>query len=418
MMKKKIWMMGALIAGCIPGVNGSEIETKADDPVDTGRVSVTATMTEKAVEKAPGSVGIITAAEIQEMGATTVAEALETAVGLIVSSDTGRAQIPSVRGTGNKRTLVRVDGRRLAPGYKDFVDVNQIPVTMIRQIEIIRGPGSAIYGSDTIGGVVDIITKETPNDLEVGALARYGGHGDKDTWNFEGSTFAGSKVGRFGFLVSGGLRNKDRWNADSEMPEDGDEETLSSAAGRLSFDISDHHILTAGCEYSNMQRDGELSLSSHLMMSAYRSEHEDEIEFAPEANVTGEEDSERFLDPLEAHYTLAAGKSHLLTPLKCQNVGNKMFAKKKKASKGLVAIEKLDSLISTAPDAVVMTGDTIAVQKALARTVRKNPALADAPALRNHAVYSLPRYIDAGILEYSMILRQWADVLATEEEKK
>lgn len=58
-----------------------------------------------------------------------------------------------------------------------------------------------------------------------------------------------------------------------------------------------------------------------------------------------------------------------------------------------------------------MTGDPLAVQKALAGALKENPALADVPAIRAHAVYSLPGYIDASVIEYPHILRRWADAL-------
>ena len=59
-----------------------------------------------------------------------------------------------------------------------------------------------------------------------------------------------------------------------------------------------------------------------------------------------------------------------------------------------------------------MTGDALAVQNTLAAAVAKSPALAQVPALKSHAVYSPPGYIDSRVVEYPQILRKWADVLA------
>ena len=101
----------------------------------------------------------------------------------------------------------------------------------------------------------------------------------------------------------------------------------------------------------------------------------------------------------------------LLELMGSKNVGARLYSDKKAPSKGHVAIRKLDGLIEAAPDAIVMTGDAIAVQKAIARAVEEHPALADVSAIRNHAVYSLPAYVDAGVVEYPLILRRWADVL-------
>ena len=102
----------------------------------------------------------------------------------------------------------------------------------------------------------------------------------------------------------------------------------------------------------------------------------------------------------------------LLKPMEIKNVGGKVYAAGKKPSKGHVSVRKLDGLIAASPDAIVMTGEAIAVQKTLAEAIRKNPSLADVPAIKSHAVYSLPGYIDSSVMEYPHILRRWADVLA------
>jgi len=101
----------------------------------------------------------------------------------------------------------------------------------------------------------------------------------------------------------------------------------------------------------------------------------------------------------------------LLKPMGIENVGGKVVAAGKKHSKGHVAIRKLDGLIIAAPEAIVMTGDAIAVQKVLAAAIHKNPALAEVPAIQAHAVYSLAGYIDSSVIEYPLILRRWADAL-------
>ena len=82
---------------------------QAQEAVELEKMVVTATMTEKEIEEAPGSIEVIASHEIEEMGAQTVAEALEMATGLIVTGETGRVSRPSIRGTGNKHTLVLID---------------------------------------------------------------------------------------------------------------------------------------------------------------------------------------------------------------------------------------------------------------------------------------------------------------------
>jgi len=102
----------------------------------------------------------------------------------------------------------------------------------------------------------------------------------------------------------------------------------------------------------------------------------------------------------------------LLQPLGCVNIGNILMPVNKKINKGHFMIKKLDALIQTKPDVIVMTGNAFAVQKAIAAQLKKNPALAQVPAIKNASVYSLTRYVDSSVIEYPAILRQWTAALA------
>jgi len=101
----------------------------------------------------------------------------------------------------------------------------------------------------------------------------------------------------------------------------------------------------------------------------------------------------------------------LLDPIGCVNVVDVLKSENKKVNKGHFSIRKLDALTIAKPDVIVMTGNPFAVQKALAAAVKKNPALANVPAIKNTAIYSLPFYADSSVIEYPAILRQWTDAL-------
>ena len=335
---KLVLCLFALIFAFIPAAQAEEKQTQKQ-VVEIENMVVTATMTEKEIEKAPGSIEVITSQEIEEMDAQTVADALETATGLIVADETGRIKTPSIRGTGNKHTLVLIDGRRFSMGYKDFLDINQISVDMIDRIEVVRGPTSALYGSDAIGGVVNIITKKPPHELAVGATYQYGISKHNGGEEHIGRAYFGDSFGRFGFLLAGGYQNKDGWNLDGVLPDDGDHEELGSAVGRFTFDFNDNHSLLAGFEYSDMDREGMRFYQNldrerdakdkrqsyflqydarpnplyNLMLRAYYSEYENDIEFSPTAQVTGEEDAKRKLNQIEGRFTGAFFDKHIVT---------------------------------------------------------------------------------------------------------
>ena len=103
---------------------------------------------------------------------------------------------------------------------------------------------------------------------------------------------------------------------------------------------------------------------------------------------------------------------YLLEPLGCVNVGDVLKSQNKKVNKGHFMIRKIDGLVKAKPDIIVMTGNVFAVQKALSRAMRRNPALADVPAIKDLAIYSLPFYGDSSVIEYPAILRQWTHALS------
>jgi ABC-type hemin transport system substrate-binding protein len=91
----------------------------------------------------------------------------------------------------------------------------------------------------------------------------------------------------------------------------------------------------------------------------------------------------------------------ILEPLGCRNVGQAMIPSGKSASKGYLTIRKLTRLAEAKADVIVITGDSTAVQKALAAAIKENPALAGTP------VYSLPLYIDSSVCERPEIVGKW-----------
>jgi ABC-type Fe3+-hydroxamate transport system substrate-binding protein len=101
----------------------------------------------------------------------------------------------------------------------------------------------------------------------------------------------------------------------------------------------------------------------------------------------------------------------LLEPLGCTNANQALVPENAKPNKGHYILPKLGSLARADPDVIIMTGDAFPVQRALFRAINKNPQLAEVPAVRNLAIYSLPLYVGSGVIEYPHILRQWAVAL-------
>ncbi len=125
----------------------------------------------KPIFEAPATATVITAAEIRRMGATSLDQVLATVPGLNVSTD-GKSNLLTVRGI-TSRVLILVNNIPVAQGLTNpFGAVDNILLYNIDRIEVVRGPGSAIYGADAFAGVVNLVTK-TAGDIagtEAGGL--------------------------------------------------------------------------------------------------------------------------------------------------------------------------------------------------------------------------------------------------------
>ncbi len=152
------------------------VTASADMAEITDRIVVTAAGFEQVRAEAPGSITVITAEELQARPAANLAELLSDLPGVDVdgldarSNKTGNASI-NLRGLPSEYTLVLIDGRRqnvpgtVAPNaFNDSASVFFPPISAIERIEIVRSPMSTLYGADALAGVVNIITRPTPED--------------------------------------------------------------------------------------------------------------------------------------------------------------------------------------------------------------------------------------------------------------
>jgi outer membrane receptor protein involved in Fe transport len=126
-------------------------------------IVVTATRTPEEVAKAPAAVDVVTAKELQERQPRTTAEALREETGITVQKTNHNGGAPVIRGMMGNQILVMVDGIRLNNAIYRFGPnqyLNTLDPGTISRIEVIRGPGSVYYGSDAMGGVVNVITRD------------------------------------------------------------------------------------------------------------------------------------------------------------------------------------------------------------------------------------------------------------------
>ncbi|MEO7716184.1 MAG: TonB-dependent receptor [Capsulimonas sp.] len=145
----------------------------------------TASKTAQRISDSPAAVTVITAEQIQQSGATTIAELMRSVPGVDVMEGNRSQANLAIRGFNNpfsNGVLVMIDERPINVDLQGNVFWNTEPLLLSRiaRIEVVRGPGSVLYGADAFGGVINIITK-TPQELlaagkRTSATAAYGEH--------------------------------------------------------------------------------------------------------------------------------------------------------------------------------------------------------------------------------------------------
>lgn len=148
----------AAMAACAPSA------AAAEETAVSRAVTVTANRVEQELADVPMSVSVVTQEEIERSSARNVAELLQDVAGITVTAS-GSPSIKrvSIRGEDATRTLVLIDGQKISEQKTMDGAPLLIDTSVIERVEVIRGPASVQYGSDALGGVVNIITKKGGN---------------------------------------------------------------------------------------------------------------------------------------------------------------------------------------------------------------------------------------------------------------
>jgi len=198
---------------------------------------------------APASVTVVDREQIRRLGYQSLADILRGVRGFYVSYDRNYAYL-GTRGFGrpgdyNSRLLFLVNGQRVNDGLTEGSLIESggiVDVDLIERVEVVRGPGSAIYGSSAFFGVINIVTR-SPRSFNLGEASFEGGNPDYYKGRFSLAHHGNNEVE---FLVSGTLMSRAGWDslyfAEFDTPPDSDgrvegsdREDSQSAFGRLAW---------------------------------------------------------------------------------------------------------------------------------------------------------------------------------------
>lgn len=249
----------ALLAA--PVMANAESEAKVE------RIQVTGSRIKRADMETASPVTVIDSSAILASGATSidgVLQSLTSAGGAMtnpgINNGSGGNSSVNLRGLGANRTLVLVNGRRMiasGTGAASTVDLNTIPVSMVQRVEVLKDGASAVYGTDAVSGVVNVILKRDYEGLEMNVQTGLSGEGDADESSIDFTVGASNDKGNIVVGVQytdrGEASQADRDFSNCPIDETSDGSSLfcagsSYAEGGHIWGNKNHGIVGSGAE--------------------------------------------------------------------------------------------------------------------------------------------------------------------------
>lgn len=249
-MNRFVLMLVAMVL--LPAVTAAQDvrpETKLaegkSDVKKTDPVVVTATKVETPQSELGATVTVITEDDIRTYHYTGIEDALRNVPGVEIqrSGSLGKTTSIMIRGAGSQQVTVLVDGLRVSSPTLGSTDLSELTLDGIDRIEIVRGPQSTLYGADSIGGVVNIITKKGQGPVQGSVWVEGGSYRTiREQANVQGS------YGGFNFNLSGS-------RYDTRGQRDNDDSALTSFNGRIGYDFPWKGELSVTGRYSKLNLD-------------------------------------------------------------------------------------------------------------------------------------------------------------------
>lgn len=256
--------------GCVFSVFAEEEEVH-----NLGSMVISATRTEIPVTDAPQSVTVLDEKAIAASPFERVEDIVRSVPGMYnfrhYGLQTNGIVSPlNMRGVGSNRVLLLVDGVPQNDNFNNsiaWVGWGHIPKESIERIEIVRGPSSAVYGSEGLGGVIHIITKKPKADRQTSARAQAG-----SSKTYAGSAFHSQKLNDFGVLLTGGYEESEGFymTEDPESYEIRRYRETGKILGKADYDFgSSSHVSLAALYFDQDAGQGREFFHNDLQLDQY-----------------------------------------------------------------------------------------------------------------------------------------------------
>lgn len=227
----------SLLLFCLsPALAQDEAPAEAPDeaPEEASEVVVvTGTRTERALSDSVVTTDVVTQEQVLESGASDASEVLESIPGVVVTRSFRGAGV-QMQGLDSQYVLILINGQRMIGRRDGVLDLSRIPAERIERIEIVKGAASALYGSDAIAGVINIITREPEHGLSSQTVASFGSRNTLDA-----SETLGQRNDTFSTVVDLGWHMTDGYDWDpSDEQTDASAAKQGSAGGEVNWKIN------------------------------------------------------------------------------------------------------------------------------------------------------------------------------------
>ncbi|MFC0250695.1 TonB-dependent receptor plug domain-containing protein [Massilia consociata] len=238
--------MGPAHAAGVPESQATALDALPFEQLVTMRTVTAASKFEQLISEAPSAVVILTAADIKEFGWRSLGDALASLPGVYVTSDRNYSYLGArgfLRpGDYNSRFLLLVDGARVNDAVYDQAPLGSeglVDMDMVQRIEFVPGPGSAVYGSNALFGVINVITKDGSDMHGARTAVASGSHGERKlraSWGWHGQNGAD-------LVMSASVYGRD--GANLYFPEYDTPEQNHGVAERLDYDRARNFLIKA-----------------------------------------------------------------------------------------------------------------------------------------------------------------------------
>lgn len=182
-------------------------------PVDVGQIVITGTRTPRYIKDVPVFTEVVSRASIEEKSAHNIFEALDGEAGVKVEQQCQACNFSILRmqGLGADHTQVLLDGQPVYTGLASVYGLQQMSTADVARIEIVKGAGSALYGSNAVAGAINIVS-EVPRTTEGDVSIEFGEHGT-NTYSFRG----GTRKDNLALFLFAQLSEQDEWDATGDV---------------------------------------------------------------------------------------------------------------------------------------------------------------------------------------------------------